>query len=805
MNPLVYATRQLLKAPLLSGAAVLSLALAIGANTALFTIFDQLILRPHRFKDPDSLVRLWTNNPQKAFVGPAYSLPKYELVRDQQTVFAAIAASTFSSFSFARAGAEPEQVVGQKVSDQFFKVLGVAPSRGRQFTAEDDKPGAPPVAIISHEFWQTRLAGAESALGTPLLLNGVDHTVVGILPPHLSNPFSNAQVFVSHVFEPPALLPSQVQVGATYLQVTGRLKPGVTLERANQEIAVLNGRYANAFPSKLDAQNPSDLRTFTEELAGNLRPTLRLLLGAVAAVLLIACANVSNLFLARLSSRSREIAVRLSMGAERRHLVRQFLVESLLFSFIATIVGAFLGQVGLTAISRAAVNQLPPNTTFEFSGLTFAFMAGVCVLSGLAVGLVPALQASNVGIAHILKDASRGAPGGTRGTRFRSSLVVAQVAMSVILLVGSALLLLSFYRLQNTPPGLSTAGVATAFVSAPIERYKTPAEQSEFYRQVVERLKSVPQVKEASVAFGLPLNGNPISPYTVFGTPVLPLAERPLANFHIAGSDLFKTLQIPLREGRFATEQDREGTPFVCLINESFAKKIFPKGSAVGQVLLRGANADIPVQIIGVVGDVKSNGLNAPPPDAIYYAFSQMGKPAANLVAKIDGDPNTLQPLMRTAVAQVDGNQPISFFQTMDGVVEQAIGFQKLLAGLVAIFASIALVLTSIGLYSVIAYSVSQRTSEIGIRMAMGARPGQIVSHVLSGGMRLVVIGLVIGLLGAGAAAQAMTSLLFAVTPLNPPLYSAVTALFSAIAALACLLPARRAARIDPLLALRCD
>jgi len=805
MNHFVYAARQLVKAPVLSAAAILSLALAIGANTALFTIFDQLILRPHHFNDPDKLVRVWTNNPQKAFVGPVYSLPKYELVRDQQSVFSAIAASTFSSFSYARTGAEPEQLVGQKVSDQFFKVLGVDPARGREFTPEDDKPGAPPVAIISHELWQTRLAGADSALGATLLLNGVDHTVVGILPPHLSNPFSNAQVFVPHVSEPNALVPAQVQVGATYLQVTARLKPGVGFDQANQELAVLNGRYASAFPVKLDAQNPSELRTFTEELAGNLRPTLRLLLGAVAVVLLIACANVSNLFLARLSSRSREIAVRLSMGAERHHLVRQFLVESLLFSGIATVAGAFLGHLGLRAVAQAAANQLPPNTVFEFNALSFAFMAAVCVLSALAVGLVPALQASKVGIAGVLKDAARGAPGGTKGTRFRSGLIVVQVAMSVILLVGSALLLVSFYRLQNTPVGLRAQGVATAFVSAPVERYKTAAEQSEFYRQVVERLKSAPQVKDASVSFGVALNGGPISPYTVLGTPILPIPERPLANYHVVGNDFFKTLEIPLREGRSMSKQDRDGTPAVCLINETFAKRIFPNGSAVGKVLLRGPNADIQVQVIGVVGDIKSNGLNAPPPDAIYYAFSQMGKPAANIVARIDGDANALQPLMRTAVAAVDANQPISVFQTMESAVDQAVGVQKLLAGLVAIFASVALVLTAVGLYSVIAYSVSQRTSEIGIRMAMGARPGQIIAQVLSGGMRLVVIGLGIGLLAAAAVAQAMNSLLYAIAPIDPPLYSAVTALFFVIAALACLLPARRAARIDPLLALRCD
>jgi predicted permease len=805
MDNLGYAFRQLVKAPLLTSSAVLSLALAISANTALFSIFDQLILRPHSFKEPSTLVRVWSNNPKVGFAAPQVSLMKYELIRDEQKVFAQTAGSSFSSFSFARTGAEPEQVIGQRVTEGFFRVLGVEPVRGRGFSLDEDRPGAPPVVVVSHEFWQTRLAGLDRALGSPIRLNGVEHTLIGILPPRLSQPYAGAQVFITHAWEPSALLPSQVQAGASYLQITARLKDGVSFEEANKEVAMLGKRYEAAHASRLDAQTPNEIRTLTEELAGNLRPTLRLLLAAVAAVLLIACANVSNLFLASLSARSKEIAVRLSMGAEGRHLIRQFLMESLLFSVIATFVGAFLGRLALSAIAQAAVNQLPPNTTFTFNGLTFAFMAGICVLSAVIVGLVPALQASKVGLADVLKDAARGAPGGTKGTRFRSGLVVVQVATSVILLLGSALLLVSFYRLQSTPPGVTTAGVATAFVSAPVERYKTPAEQAEFYRQVIERLKSVPQVKEAAVVFGLPLNGSPIAPYTVFGSQVLPLAERPLANLHIVGDDLFKVLNIPLREGRFMNAQDRDGGPSVCLINESFAKRIFPNKSAVGKTLLRGRDAEVHVQIIGVVADVKSNGLAAPPPDAIYYSFTQMGKPAANIVARVDGDPNTLQPVMRTAVAQVDANQPISFFQTMDNVLQQSTGFQKLLAGLVAIFASVALVLTAVGLYSVIAYSVSQRTSEIGIRMAMGAQPGQIVSHVLSDGMKLVFVGLAVGLAGAINSAHLMTSLLFSITPVDPALYTAVTVLFATIAALACIVPARRAARIDPLRALRCD
>ncbi|MEO8499842.1 MAG: ABC transporter permease [Vicinamibacteria bacterium] len=805
MSHFLYALRQLAKAPLLTSAAVLSLALAIGANAALFTIFQQLILRPHSFKDPDTLVRVWLNNPKTGIVGPFVSKMKYEQIRDQQQSFAQIAGSTFCSFSYSKVGADPEQVVGQCVAEPFFRVLGIEPVRGRTFTPDEDKPGAPPMAVVSYEFWQTRLGGLESAIGAPIRLNGVDSTLIGVLPPHLSNPFSNAEIFTTYWWAPSQLLPAQVDAGATYMQITGRLRPGVRFTEANKEVAMLGLRYGSAFPSRLDAQSPTEIRTLTEELAGTLRPTLNLLLGAVGFVLLIACANVSNLFLASLSSRGKEVAVRLSMGAERRHLLQQFMVETLLFSVIATLVGSFLGRLGLVAITQAAASQLPPNTEFAFNAWTFAFMAGICALSAVLVGLIPALQATRIGIAEVLKDASRGAPGGTKGTRFRSGLIVVQVAMSVVLLIGSALLLVSFYRLQQTPAGLSTEGVATAFVSAPIERYKTPAEQAEFYRQVIERLKAVPQVKEAAVVFGLPLNGTAISPYTVFGNPILPAAERKLANLHEVTADFFKVLSIPVREGRAITDDDRVGTPFVCVINESFAKRLFPGRSAVGQVLLRGREAEIQVQIVGVVADVKSNGLNAPPPDAIYYAFAQMGKPAGNLVARVEGDPNTLQPLMRTAVAQVDNLQPISFFQTMDNVLQQAVGVQKLLASLVAIFASVALVLTAIGLYSVIAYSVGQRTSEIGIRMAMGARPAQIVSHVLKGGMRLVVIGLGIGLLGAAGSAQMMTSLLYAISPFNPPLYTAVSAVFSAIAALACLLPARRASRIDPLLALRCD
>ncbi|MEO8361520.1 MAG: ADOP family duplicated permease, partial [Vicinamibacteria bacterium] len=650
-----------------------------------------------------------------------------------------------------------------------------------------------------------RLGSKDSALGSTLRVDGSDYVLIGVLGGKLGPPFNGNDLFITHSWEPPSIAPAGVRAGSTYLQVTARLKPGVTLEAANQELAVLSARYKSSFASNLDSQTNSDTRTLSEEMAGSLRPTFRLLLGAVAAVLLIACANVSNLFLVSLSSRSKEVALRLALGAERRDLLRQFMLESLLFAALATALGGLVGHAAMKGIEHAAVNQLPPNTVFEFNRLTFAFMSIVCVLSALMVGLVPALQASRIGLADVLKDAARGAPGGTRGTKVRSTLIVAQVAMSVTLLVGSSLLLLSLYRLQSTPAGLRTDGVATAFVGISTERYKTPPEQAEFYRQVVERLRSIPQVKNASVAFGLPLTGSPIAPYTVFGNPVLPLSERPLANINIVDADFFNTLRIPLRKGRFFDANDRSDTPKVCIINESFAARLFPNQSALGHSLLRGPNAETHLEIVGVVADVKSNGLGVPAPDSLYSAFPQMGRPGANILARVDGDPTVLQPMFRAAVALVDHNQPISFFQTMDTVLQQSVGFQQLMAGLVAIFAAVALVLTAIGLYSVIAYSVSQRTSEIGIRMALGAQAGQIVSHVLSGGMRLVALGLALGLVGAAGAAELMSSLLFSVAPIQLGLYAGVTILFTGIAALACLLPARRASRIDPLQALRCD
>ncbi len=804
MHDFACAFRQLLKAPLVSGAAILSLALALGANTAIFSVFDRLVLRPHAYADPDTLVRIWTNNTRTGFVGSVISLPKYEHFRDQQSVFAELGASLFTGFAFTRDGHEPEQIAGMKVSGGHFPALGVSMFRGRNINPDEDKPGAPPVALLTHEFWMSRLGGRDDAVGSPIMLNGVAHTVIGILPPGLSRPFNNQLVFTNQIWEAPNLTPAQVQVGATYLQATARLKPGVTLAQANEQIAVMNKRYETERADRMDAKNPMDVRTLSQELSGGLARTMQLLLGAVVAVLLIACANVSNLFLSRLSSRQREIAVRLSLGATRAHLIRQFLIESALFASISTVLGLGLGRLGLVLIEQLAVNQLPPNTAFVLSGPTLGFSAALGALCAGVVGCVPAWQASRLGLSEVLKDAARGSSG-ARGGAMRSTLVVVEVVLAVVLLIGSALLLVSFQRLSGTASGLDPTGVAYAVVAAPVERYRTPQQQADFHERVSERIRANPQVQYAAAALGLPLAGLPISPYTIDGQPIRPPAERALASYQSVTPGYFQALQIPLREGRFFTAQERMGTPPVCIINESFARRIFPGKSAIGQAIRRGRDAEVVCQIVGVVGDVRSNGLGTPPPDVVYYNLLQIGKPVANHVVRIHGDPAALQSIIRTAVAEVDRSLPISQFNTMDALMSANTGFARLLAGLTGTFAGVAVLLTALGLYSVLAYTVAQRTAEIGVRMALGAGRDSIIKMVLRHGMGLVVLGLLLGLGAAAAVTRLMGTLLFAVEPVSYPVYGAVAVFFVGIAFLACWIPARRAARIDPLVALRTD
>jgi predicted permease len=587
-----FSLRALLKTPGFTLVAVLTIAIGIGANTALFSVFDRLVLNPVRFSDPSSLVAVWSNDPKVGISTPGLSWPRYEEIQRHAQSFSLLAASAGDSFTLTGNG-DPVQLSGLRVTPSFFPVLGVPVAQGRNFAPEDDVPNGPAVAVISHELWQTRFGGRPSIIGENILLNGQPWEVIGILPPQLGNPYSQAQIFVPRVFEVSSMLPVHVRTGAGFVQVVGRLKPGASLRQAGSELAAISAGYSGEFRTNLDANYLSEARGFVEALTGKLRPTFVTLLGAVAFVLLIACANVASLFLSRLAARHKEIAVRQSLGATRRMIIGQFLAESLLFSLAAGALGILLAVWCLAAIQSTFAGQLPANTVLSLDWRALAFTGGVSLLSAVLVGLAPAFQASKTQLVEVLKDSARGSSSARSG-KFRSGLIVTQVALSVVLLVGSGLLLVSFLRLQDTPPGFEVKGVASAMVSLPGNRYKTGPEQARFFADVVERLKADARVEDAAAAVGLPVSGlNPRSAYSIQGRPILPLPQRPIANLGIVGETYFTTLQIPFKEGRSFTAADNETAPGVAIVNESFANRMFPGESAIGKVIVRGPNADI--------------------------------------------------------------------------------------------------------------------------------------------------------------------------------------------------------------------
>ena len=806
MHNLKFAFRALFKTPGFTAVAVLTIAVAIGANTALFSIFDRLVLNPLDLPESGRLVRVWTNNTARNVVGPVMSVPKYELFVEQQKSFSGFSAYGFGGHTLVRENADPEQMPSLSVSQSWVPTLGLQLALGRNFTKEEDTPGGPPVTILGYNVWKTKFGGRENIIGETIMLNGLGHTVVGVLPANLPAPISFVQLVVPRPLEPPGLTQEQIRNGAGFLQVTARLKPGVTYEQADVEVRTISKRYKDAYPTRLDADNDNELRTWTEEIVGQVRPTFYMLLTAVALVLLIACANVSNLFLSRLTARHKEIAVRLSMGATQGQLIRQFLTETAVFCSLATLLGVLFAVWSLDGLERLLVNQLAPNTQFTLNAPTLGVTIGLSALACAIIGLVPAWQASRVNLAEVLKDSARGAPGGVKGGRFRAFLVVVEVALSVLLLVGSSVLLVSFIKLQRTPPGFSPRGVGTAFLNIPTQRYATGPQQLAFVDQVIEKIRSNPQVKTAAAGTQIPAGGfGSRTIFAVKGQPIPTADKRPIASLFIVSEDYFSAFTIPLKEGRLPTTQDRADTPGVCVINESFAKKLFPGKSALGESLLRGPRADIPHEIVGIVGDVKSGGLNAPPPDTIYFPLRQLPRGFVTLVARTEGDPATMEAVLRSAVASVDNTLATSFFQTMEAALSNSLGLQRITAWLTGIFAGVALVLSAVGLYSVLAYAVTQRTSEIGIRMALGADKGQVISLILSQGMRLVAIGLVVGLAGSAAGTRLLRSLLYEMEPLDPLVFGGVTVLFAVVAVFACLLPSLRAARIDPLVALRSE
>ncbi len=799
--------RSLLRSPGFTAVAVLTLGVALGACTALFSVLQAVVLRPLPYPNPDTLVSVWALQPARNLQAPAVSWDKYLAFRERRDVFAELSLSAGIAFTLTEGKGDPEQVLGQQVSANFLPVLGLAPVRGRNFLPEEDRAGAAPVALISQRLWRTRFGSDPAIVGRVIRLDGVAREVIGLLPDPLPVPFLNTDVLVTQARELPYLQPQQRDT-AVFHQAIGRLAPGVTLAQASARVGELARQFGTANPGKLDAANANELRTLAQQVVGNLGGIFWALAGAVAAVLLIACANIANLFLARVSARRKEIAVRLSLGATRATIIRQFLGESLALTVASSALGLLLASWSLHGIQTLAGPQLPRAAEIGLDPVVFAFAVALALVGSVLVGLYPALQASRTDVGTVLKDTARGAIGGTAAKSFRGMLVIGQVALSLCLLICAGLLVLSFVRLQSVHPGFDPAGRAYGTINLPAAKYSTPELVRDFYARAQARLRAAPDFARAALTANLPLAGGGFfSPYLVQGRPVVPFSERPLATISNISADYFATAGITLAAGRAFTDADRADAPQVAIINQTLAKKLFPGADPLDHAFVIGPNSDIVVRIVGVVHDVKTGGLNLPAPDEIYFPLTQRGPSFCTVVAQARPGPaaSTVIPALRRVLADLDPHVALAAPQTMDQLVEQSLGVQRLTLALLLVFAALAALLAAVGLYSVMAYAVTRRTGEIGVRLALGASPRDIFGLVLQAGGTQVGLGLALGFVASLGATRLLGQALYEVKPFDPLVYTVVALAFAAIAALACIIPARRAMQVDPLVALRAE
>ena len=804
MKDFRYALRQLLRQPGFTILAVVALALGIGANTVLFSAINTLFLRPLSYPQPEQLVRAWGSFPERGLDRANVSWPRYSAWRDGQQIFTDFAAQSFTGFTLTGRG-DPENLNGIRVTENFFRALGVQPQFGRVFNPDEDRPGGANVAMLSHAFWQKRFGGDQNILGQAVTLNGTSFTVIGIMPPTLKFPFAQTQVWLPRVFEQEGLPPEIIERGTGFLTLLGRMKQGVTRAQADEQMHVIDRRYQAANPDKVDAKAGMSVVSFHEDLVGPQRPMLLTLFAAVGCVLLVGCANVANLLLARFTARRKEIAIRTALGATRARIVMQFLAESVLTAAIAGVLGVLLAIWGLDLLKKVAENFLPRVREISLDVNVLLFAVGLSLITGIILGLVPALHASRSDPIDSLKDSSRGSTGRQAG-RLRAGLLVAEVALSLVLVVGAVLLVDSFRRLQNVDPGFRAAGVTTFFVGLPPGSYPDIERQALFFQNAIEKLKALPGITNAAAGSNLPAsdNGNTRSPAAVEGRPLPPVSDRLIAVRSTISPGFLETLGIPIKQGRDFNWRDRPNTPMAVIINESMAKKLFPGEDPIGHRLITGIQS-IPREIVGVSGDVRAENLSLPPGVEMYYPSTQLDGAFQSIVVRSERPAASLRSELIAAIHSLDPGLPIDQVQSYTEVLSQASADRRLSMYLLGGFAGLALALAGMGIYSVIAYGVAQRTNEFGIRFALGAAARDVIGLVMKEGLRLSIVGLVVGLGLSFAVTRLMQRLLFEVSPSDPWLYSGVALFICGIAALACFVPALRATRIDPMQALRTE
>jgi len=810
MQDLRYALRTLRKQPVFTLVAVLTLTLGIGANTAIFSLIYQVLLRPLPYPDAERLVFVWNTYPLMGLPQASVSIPDFIDRKTQAPAIEDATLFTGRAINLAQGG-QPEQVQALAVTPSFFSTLQRRPALGRGFTEQEAQPNADKYAILTHGPWTTSFGADASIVGRDVRLNGEAHTVVGVMPADFELPMRNVAILVPFAFTPQQM--SDQGRGNEFSSMIARLRPGATIEQLNAQMKTIVGRNLERLPQFKPFAESSGFGGYAvsmrEQISGDVRTPLLILQGGVILVLLIACANVANLLLMRATGRGREIAIRSTLGANQWRIVRQMLTEGVVLSLLGGAGGALLGFIGVRALVAMGERQLPGLADASLHPAVLGFTVLLAIVTGLIFGIVPALAAVRGDTNAMLKDDStRGSAG--RGTSLtRAMLVVAETALALILLAGAGLLIKSFARLMEVNPGFSTENVLTAQISLPAARHPDAAAGRLFWQRLLEKVRAMPGVTTAGLTSNVPFNGSVSSgSYSIVGYTPPANEPAPHGRQEVVGGEYFKAMQIPLLEGRLFNESDTVDSPRVVIVDKYLVDRYFPKRSAIGQQIRRGGPNNPPFTIVGVVGTINAIDLGQPvAKERLYYPVMQQMRPSMALVLKTGLDPTSLVGQVRSAVQSIDPEQPIAQVRTMDQWVSRSLESRRTPMMLLGIFGGVALVLSAIGIYGVLAFAVAQRVREFGIRQALGADRRSIMSLVLKQGVRTAGLGIVIGLAGAVLLGRylrsVLQSVLFEVQPHDVTVLAGVTLALLAVAILACYVPARRATRIDPMVALR--
>ena len=793
-----YALRTLARNPGFALVSILALALGIGANSAIFTVVNSVLLEPMHFHDARQLVVVRERNLEAGFSEFSLSPGNYRTYRDENHSFTGIAAATGANSNYIGAG-EPERLRGARVTENFFEVLGAQPILGRTFTARENEQGADHVVILSYGLWQRRFGARTNVLGDRIDLGGEMWTIVGVMPKDFDFPSRN------EIWRPLTMEPKQwAQRGGHYLSGIGRLKPGATIESASANLSTIARRLQQAYP---DSNHGWDtlLVGLQERVVGKVRPMMLTILAAVGFVLLIACVNLANLLLSRSTARRKEIGVRGALGASKARLIRQLLTESLVLAALGTAFGLALAWAGTRLLTAVPPSILPRASEIALDWRALAVTAAIGVLTGILFGLAPALAMARTDLHSSLREGGRGNSMGFRRNIVRSALVTGEVALALVLLSGAGLLMRSFYRLASVDLGFDPHGMLTFRVNLPQTRYKEDAQQVAFFDRALAGVRALPGVTSAGAASLFPLGGSDtIYDFTQVGKPPRPPGQQPSAMFYAATPGYFETLHIPLKAGRYLAAADAANAPRVMVVSESFARKFYPNENPLGQRIRFGDNDPL-VEIVGVVGNVRDSQLETFGREAMYEPEAQAVNESLFFAVRTAGDPESLIASVRTVFRGLDSQLPLDAVGTVDSLVDGALSQRRFAMLLMAIFAALALALAMIGIYGVLAYSVSQATQEIGIRVALGAKRGDVLRLVFAYGGGLVAVGVAVGIAASFACGALLASQLFEVKATDPATYGAVAFALALTGFAACLVPALRALRVDPIVALRAE